>query len=245
MPWLILGTSVLVAFVLAGSFFANAPPKTLAKALKWGAIGLGILLLIGVLATGRGALLLPLVLFGIPAGRRMLRGGGFRIPGMGSAPSSGNTSEVETATLRMVLDHDSGTVDGEVIAGTFAGRGLGDLKVEDLVDLLDECRRDDAESAPLVEAYLDRAHPEWRQFAGEGYEEQAEGEPADPNDPGGYDTPMNAKEARGILEVGADATGDDIKKAHHRLMKKMHPDQGGSNYLASKINQAKDVLLGS
>ena len=233
-----------MALVLAGSFLANAPVKTLARALKWGAIGLGILLLIGVFATGRGALLLPLVLFGIPAVRRMMRGGGFRFPSMGSAASTGGTSEVETATLRMVLDHDSGTIDGKIISGEFAGRSLGDIAVEDLVDLLDECRRGDEESAPLVEAYLDRAHPEWRQFAGEGYEEHAEGEPADPNDPGGYDTPMNAKEARGILEVGSDASGDDIKKAHHRLMKKMHPDQGGSTYLASKINQAKDVLLG-
>ena len=245
MPWLILGISVLVVFVLAGSFFANAPVQTLAKALKWLGIGLGVLLLIGLLATGRGALLLPLVLFGIPAVRRMRRGGGFRFPSMGSAPNPGGTSEVETATLRMVLDHDSGTVEGEVIAGTFAGRGLGDLAVEDLVDLLNECRRDDGESAPLVEAYLDRAHPEWREFAGEGYEEQADGGSAASDDPGGYDTPMNAKEARGILEVGPEASGDDIKEAHHRLMKKMHPDQGGSTYLASKINQAKDVLLGS
>lgn len=243
MPWLILGISALVALVLAARFFANAPVKTLVKAIKVGGIGLGVLLLIGLLATGRGALLLPLVLFGIPAVRRMLRGG-FRFPSMGSAPNPGGTSEVETATLRMVLDHDSGTVDGEVIAGSFAGRGLGDLKVEDLVELLDECRHDDGESAPLVEAYLDRAHPEWRDFAGEGYEEQAETGYTDPDDPGGYDTPMNAKEARGILEVGPDASGDDIKQAHHRLMKKMHPDQGGSTYLASKINQAKDVLLG-
>jgi len=230
MPWLVLGVSILIATVLAVQFLANAP--------------LVILVLIGMLATGRGALLLPLLLFGFPAVRRMLRGGAMRFPGLGSSPSPGGTSEVETATLRMVLDHDSGTVDGDIIAGTFAGRGLGDLSVEELVALLDECRREDTESAPLVEAYLDRAHPEWREFAGEGYEEQAEtgGGGADAS---GYETPMDAKEARGILELEADASGDDIKEAHHRLMKKMHPDQGGSTYLASKINQAKDVLLGS
>ena len=244
MHWLILGASILVALVLAGSFFANAPAKTLAKAIKWGGIGLGILLMIGLFATGRGALLLPLVLFGFPAVRRILQGGSFSFPSMGSAPSPGGTSEVETATLRMVLDHDSGTVDGDVIAGTFAGRRLGDIAVEDLVDLLDECRHEDGESAPLVEAYLDRAHPEWRNFAGEGYQEQTDREYTGSDDPGGYDTPMSAKEARGILEIGPNASGDDIKEAHHRLMKKMHPDQGGSTYLASKINQAKDVLLG-
>ena len=239
MPWLVLGVSILIAMLLAVLFLANAPPKSLLRALKWFGIGLGILVLIGMFATGRGALLLPLLLFGFPAVRRMLRGGALRFPGLGSAPSPGGTSEVETATLRMVLDHDSGTVDGEIIAGAFAGRGLGDLTIEDLLALLDECRGGDTESAPLVEAYLDRAHPEWRELMGEEFQEAAGANAKK------YETPMDAKEARGILELEADASGDDIKQAHHRLMKKMHPDQGGSTYLASKINQAKDVLLGS
>lgn len=239
MPWLVLGVSILIAMLLAVQFLANAPPKSLLRALKWFGIGLGILVLIGMFATGRGALLLPLLLFGFPAVRRMLRGGALRFPGLGSAPSPGGTSEVETATLRMVLDHDSGTVDGEIIAGVFAGRGLGDLTIEDLLALLDECRGGDTESAPLVEAYLDRAHPEWRELMGEEFQEAAGANAKK------YETPMDAKEARGILELEADASGDDIKQAHHRLMKKMHPDQGGSTYLASKINQAKDVLLGS
>ena len=241
MPWLVLGVSILIAMLLAVQFLANAPPKTLLRALKWFGIGLGILVLIGMFATGRGALLLPLLLFGFPAVRRMLGGGAMRFPGLGSAPSPGGTSEVETASLRMVLDHDSGTVDGEIIAGAFAGRGLGDLTIEDLLALLDECRGGDTESAPLVEAYLDRAHPEWREMMGEEYQEPTGANAKTKT----YETPMDAKEARGILELEADASGDDIKQAHHRLMKKMHPDQGGSTYLASKINQAKDVLLGS
>ena len=107
MPWLILGISVLVALVLAGSFFANAPVQTLAKALKWLGIGLGVLLLIGLLATGRGALLLPLVLFGIPAVRRMRRGGGFRFPSMGSAPSPGGTSRMAAQLCDIARDRQS------------------------------------------------------------------------------------------------------------------------------------------
>jgi hypothetical protein len=242
MAWLILGASILAAIVLAGSFIANAPPKILVRAFKWIGIGGAVLIVSSLLVTGRAALLFPLILFGVPMARRWLQGGGGRrFPSFGSAPSSGGTSEVKTATLRMELDHDSGTVDGAVIGGRFAGRELGSLSQGDLLALLTECRRDDPESGPLVEAYLDRVHTDWRAEAGEGAGDQTG------SDRGrdAYDTPMDAKEARGILELEAEATDGDIKAAHHRLMKKLHPDQGGSTYLASKINQAKDVLLGS
>ena len=54
---------------------------------------------------------------------------------------------------------------------------------------------------------------------------------------------MDVEEAYATLGLEPGASADAVKQAHRRLMKKLHPDQGGSTYLASKINQAKDVLL--
>jgi len=54
---------------------------------------------------------------------------------------------------------------------------------------------------------------------------------------------MDAQQARQILEVNEDASDEEIADAHKRMMAKNHPDKGGSTYLASQINQAKDVLL--
>ena len=54
---------------------------------------------------------------------------------------------------------------------------------------------------------------------------------------------MDEKEARNVLGVSAHATDEEIREAYKRLMQKNHPDSGGNDYLASKINQARDVLL--
>lgn len=54
---------------------------------------------------------------------------------------------------------------------------------------------------------------------------------------------MDKPQARQILEVGDNASHEEILSAHKRLMAKNHPDKGGSNYIASQINQAKDILL--
>ncbi len=133
----------------------------------------------------------------------------------------------------MTLDHDSGEVNGEVLAGQFAGKTLDQLDLDSLLQLLDECR-DDEESVALLEVYLDRKYEDdWKQQAGtQSSRQQATAGAA-----------MTREEALQILGLSADASADDIIKAHRRLMQKLHPDRGGSAYLASKINQAKDILL--
>ena len=240
MSWLVLGASVLVATLLAASWLVNADPKALVRALKWLGVGaVAVVAAAALVATGRYGLLLPALIFLAPQARRwlfsMLGGGGITsFPGRG--PTAGGSSDVETRTLRMTLDHDTGAVDGRIQAGAFAGRLLSNLSRIELEVLLYEVRAGDPESAPLVEAFLDRAHPGWRDEDGEAPE--AGRSPASGK-------PMSRKEAYGILDLEPGANTEEIKAAHHRLMKKLHPDQGGSTYFATKINQAKDVLLGS
>jgi len=137
----------------------------------------------------------------------------------------------------MSLDHDSGTMTGTVLRGEFAGMRLEELGRADLLALLRECRAEDEEGARLLEAYLDRVHPDWRdELAGE-----RPGGSGSGGHPGGGD--MTVEEAYAILGLGPGADAEAIKEAHRRLMVKLHPDHGGSDYLATKINRARDVLL--
>ena len=149
-----------------------------------------------------------------------------------AGPTPGGSSDVETGWLRMSLDHGSGTMDGVVLRGAYRGRRLGQLSLAELQALADECRGD-ADTATLLETYLDRLHPRWRD------DEKAERAPPAPS------AAMSTEEAWRVLGLEPGAGEAAIRDAHRRLMKKLHPDQGGSDYLAAKINQAKDLLLGS
>ena len=149
--------------------------------------------------------------------------------GASPGPTPGQTSEVETAFLSMQLDHDTGEMDGTVLQGRFEGCTLRGLGLSDLLALLDECRTD-RQSGALLEAYLDRVHDDWRERRGPPPSESSVG--------------MSRNEARAMLGVGADATREEIVKAHRRLIQRLHPDRGGSDYLAAKLNTAKDLLLG-
>jgi DnaJ-domain-containing protein 1 len=135
----------------------------------------------------------------------------------------------------MRLDHDSGNLDGHVLEGPYQGFDLNEMGIDQLIELLACCRREDEQSAALLEAYLDRNfEDDWREAA-----ESAPGDSAE-NDTG----PMTVSEAWAVLGLDPGADESEIREAHRRLMQKLHPDRGGSTYLAAKINQAKDLLLG-
>lgn len=160
-----------------------------------------------------------------------------------SGPSTGRTSDLRTAMLEMTLDHDSGRLDGTVRAGPYRGRRLSAMSLTQLLDLLAACRSEDPDSVPVLEAFLDRGFgAEWRGQPGEGGDAASD---AGSGGGGPQSGRMTREEAFEVLGLQAGASEADIRAAHHRLMMKVHPDHGGSSYLAARLNQARDVLLGS
>jgi DnaJ-domain-containing protein 1 len=150
-------------------------------------------------------------------------------------PMPGRVSRVRSAMLEMELDHDSGVMRGTVLAGRFAGRALDDLERPDIEALARECAAD-ADSARLLDSYADRRFPGWRE-AGNG-----DGDSRQRGD--GRAGAMSKEEAYQILGLQPGAGEADIRAAHRALMKRVHPDQGGSTFLAAKVNEAKEILLG-
>ena len=232
MPQLLLIVGLLVALALAVRWFVRASPGQVVQALKGMAVAGGLLGLAVIVLTGRWGLI-PFLLFVVLPWLRQFRAF-WRAGRTMQGPKPGGASQVETRFLRLTLDHDSGALDGEVVAGAFSGRRLGALSLEELRALLAEIGSD-SDSARLLEAYLDRQHPDWR-----GAEQEAG--PSAASTPSGA---MSREEAYRILGLAPGAGAEAVREAHRRLMAKMHPDRGGTDYLAAKINQAKDVLLGA
>ena len=256
LPYFVLGIALLAGLLLAGRWFIAADPKTLIKTLKWLLFGIIGLVAVFFLLTGR----LAWALFALPAllpwfmrarsAHRMYKTFSRMAAGGGGGPGTGagQTSDVETRFLRMALDHDSGQMTGEVLEGDYAGRALDGMSMDEIVDLLRVCWVEDQPSAQVLEAYLNRAHPDWRQSAPGGPGAGAAGD-ADSARQGSttgsaQGSSMTRAEALDVLGLDDGASELDIKEAHHRLIGGHHPDHGGSTYLAAKINQAKDVLLG-
>lgn len=139
---------------------------------------------------------------------------------------AGSTT-TDSSFFRMTLHHASGHMDGEIKQGTHKGHFLSELDVPKLVGLLAEIREYDSQR--LLEAYLDRNHPEWRT--------------KDKTTPDISGQNMTRSEALSALGLGENATREEIVTAHRRLIQKLHPDRGGSTYLAALLNRAKDTLL--
>lgn len=236
---LLLGLAAAIFILLRWLF--SQPPRVYWQGF---AVLLALVLLVLVL-TGRAhwltavfAAMLPFLrllinmLGAIPLLKRLF--GGLSAAKSTAAPGSGKTSTVKSKYILMTLDHDSGEINGEVLLGQFAGRMLNQLDLDALLQLLSECR-DDEESVALLQAYLDRVYADtWQQQAGAQGQRQAGSESGE----------MSAEEALQILGLPADAGEAEIIEAHRRLMQKLHPDRGGSVYLAARVNLAKDILLG-
>ena len=236
MPYFLAGLALLLLLILAARRFASASPQRLAAAFRKTLGGLALTAAAFLFIRGAITLAIPLGVFGLS-----LLGKG--VPGFGNPfgstdKSPGQTSKVRSASLEMELDHDSGHMDGRCLKGRFAERPLSTLSDIELMELLDELRGGDVQDLSLMEAYLQWRMPAWRDQA-------AGGAPrAEKRRRGGRTASMTVEEARAVLGVSLGAEGAEIRKAHRALMMKMHPDQGGSNYLAARINEAKEVLLG-
>jgi hypothetical protein len=244
------GAGVLVALMLLARGFVAADPRALAAGLRWAAAGAAALLVAYLALTGRLGVVLALAAAALPV---LLRHRHALLRAKAAAgPTPGRRSSVRTRHLEMDLDHDTGAMDGRVAEGPLAGRRLADLGMDDLLSLRALCR-DDERSLAVLDGWLDRERPGWREAeAGAHAEAHAGAEAGTGRGRGaaGNESPgraprggMSREEAHAILGLEPGASPERIREAHRRLMIRNHPDRGGSSYLAARINQAKDVLL--
>ena len=241
---LLIGAFALVLILILLHGFTRADPKSLVKGLRY--LAAGALVLAGAFFLVRGivpaAVLLGSMAYGVFTGGRVWPGGWphwhFPHPGGGGPPpQAGQATRVATDWLEMELDHDTGDMRGRVLKGAFSGKSLNQLSDEDALRFYAEVCAADSETARLLEAYLDRRlGPDWRTKAQEktsSSQQRARGSSG-----------MTREEAYRVLGLSAGASQEEIRDAYKRLMMNLHPDRGGTDYLAAKINEAKDVLLG-
>lgn len=228
MPTLIIGILVLVLALWALNVISKVDPKIAARVTKL-AGGLLSLVAAGFVGLrGHFEMAIALGVFGLGLLGWMPFGpAGFE---QRTKKSSGRTSQVRAAFIEMELDHDSGTMRGRIVAGSHKGASLDSLDVPTLAGLAAEF---DDDSRALLVAYLDRRDAGWREHA------QGDAAAGRRAASGGK---MSEEEAYQILGLEHGASADEIGRAHRTLMKKLHPDQGGSTYLAARINEAKEIL---
>jgi hypothetical protein len=222
----LVGVAALIVVLLLLQGFTRIEPRLLIRGLR---VAAGSAALAGaalLAATERFGLAVPLGFVGLSLLGWLPRG--FSI---GSRKSPGQVSRVRSAFIEMELDHDTGAMRGKILAGPHEGAALDQLSTATLVGFLADI---DEESQALLATYLDRRDPSWREHA-QGDAAAGRGSP-----PRG---PMTHQEAYQILGLEPGASTEDIVGAHRTLMKKLHPDLGGTNYLAARVNEAKDTLL--
>lgn len=237
MPFLI-GLIALILLNVALRAYVRAPPALLAGLLKRGGGFLALIAAALLLARARIDLALSLGVLGFwllgGFGRTMA---GFRAAG---GAARGKVSRVRSAMIEMELHHETGAVRGVVLAGVDEGKQLNSLARPKLMELYGLCRVDDPDGARLLEMYLDRRFPGWRQASQGQHDAGNGGAGAGPNRRAGT---ISEDEAYEILGLRKGAPLSDISRAHRELMKKFHPDHGGTTDLAARVNEAKEVLM--
>jgi hypothetical protein len=239
MPYLIGGLLLLWLASAAMKGFVRANPAAMARMLRKGAtlasVGLALLMLL----RGRFDIALPLLGLGFWLGKLATPGRSGFFAGAGRRRAR-KVSRVRSAMIEMELDRVTGTMSGTVLAGPDEGAILDQLSEARCLKLYDRCLADDPDGARLLESYLDRRFAGWRETADHrtdpGRGQSSAGEPKR----AGF---MSEDEAHEVLGVSKRATREEITRAHRALMKKLHPDHGGSTDLAARVNEAKDVLL--
>ena len=234
---ILLAIAAVIAALFIYRWLRTQPPKQ-----RWQVLMvIGGVVLLALVLTGRMHWLFALIGAMIPAVQRLISLIVY-LPALqrvfrtfsGNKPSAGQTSEVETDYLYMELDHDSGELRGHVKTGLFSGKQLNDLSLEELQQLYAEYCQIDEDSKLLLQNYIDRTH-------GTAWHSQQQN--SEQTNSTSTSSEISEQEAYAILGLEQGASKQDIITAHKRLMQKLHPDRGGSSYLAIKINQAKEILL--
>lgn len=147
-------------------------------------------------------------------------------------------STIKTHYLVVTLEAATGRMHGDIRAGRHQGASLDQLELPALLETLDECQTDDRESAELLAAYLDqRFGTTWRASRADSFSHERNTHRS------ASGAVMSRVEALSILGLQGNPSPEDVRLAHRRLIQRFHPDRGGTDYLAAKINQAKDILL--
>lgn len=234
---ILLGAVIAVIYILLRRAQAMPPQKRRGEYIK---LSLGIALVGAIVLAARGqmhpigaalAALLVVARQSLPLLVRFL-------PLLASlrtknaAPTGGHSSTVETALLRMQLDHDSGALQGEILKGGFQGRRLADMDRQQLEQFFAYCQVEDADSVQLLSSYLQQRFPGDTHFEGQAQDSPRSGHS------------MGRTDALAALGLQEGATRDEVLAAHRKLIQKLHPDRGGNDFLAAQINLARDVLLG-
>lgn len=235
MNWIFLAALALLGGVWIFMALRRMDRRVLAKSLRWGVGGVLAAIALGALALRRIDIAMVV---GAVAGSVLLRGriGQFSFDGISGAGGGGNVSKVRSRYLAMELDHDTGALTGRIVDGRFAGWDLLDLGPEETRAFIDEVSHD-ADSVSLLENWLDANRAGWREY----FAEEDAGAPHGGAQATGRDP---VAEAYAVLGLQPGASEEEIKAAHRELMKGVHPDRGGSEYLAARINEARDLLLG-